>query len=458
MIGRPVSQLARQAALSVVAAVLALTSLPAVIAAPSLEPSLHAAVIATTPVTNSQPTVYWVDPVKGKDSNSGNSRSAAFKSLIKAWQMVPANRSLLNPITINLVRGTYSASLIPVYMEKRHGSSAARITIKSVDGRDQAVLLAGLNIFDVRHLDLVGLAIAPQAAAFHCEKCRHVTIRRSTLSGGDQQAHETVKANQSRNINIIDSDISGAADNAIDFVAVVGGVIRGNRIHNANDWCIYVKGGSARIRIESNEIYDCGTGGFTAGQGTGFEFMSTPYLTYEAEDILFQGNAIHDTDGAGMGVNGGRNIILQNNVLTRIGQRSHLLEISFGGRGCDGDLAACQRNLDLGGWGTLANEWDDGIAIPNLNVQVLNNTFTNPIGYQTAWQHFEIPGPRTNPAGGNAPTTARADTGLVIQGNTIQNGTASMSLGLDDSTGCRPTNPTCNETQLRAENTFIAAK
>ena len=54
--------------------------------------------------------------------------------------------------------------------------------------------------------------------------------------------------------------------------------IRNNRIHAADDWCAYVKGGSAMSWLEANEIADCGTGGFTAGRGTGFEYMTAPWL------------------------------------------------------------------------------------------------------------------------------------------------------------------------------------
>ena len=63
-------------------------------------------------------------------------------------------------------------------------------------------------------------------------------------------AHETVKVNQCQYIYIEDCDISGADDNAVDFVAVQYGHVHGNRIHNAQDWCMYTKGG-----FEGSEVW-----------------------------------------------------------------------------------------------------------------------------------------------------------------------------------------------------------
>jgi len=111
-------------------------------------------------------------------------------------------------------------------------------------------------------------------------------------------------------VYIENCDVSGGWDNAIDFVAVQHGHVVGSRIHRAGDWAMYAKGGSAHLTIAGNEIFDAGTGGFTAGQGTGLEFMVAPYLTFEASDIRFVHNVVHDTQGAGFGVNGGSNILI----------------------------------------------------------------------------------------------------------------------------------------------------
>jgi hypothetical protein len=260
---------------------------------------------------------------------------------------------------------------------------------------------------------------------------------------------ETLKINQSQNIYIEKCDISGAWDNAIDFVAVQYGHVVQNKIHNAGDWCAYAKGGSAYLRYEGNIIYDCGTGGFTAGQGTGFEYMEEPWIHYEAYDIKFFNNIVHHTEGAAVGVNGGYNILISYNTFYHVGSRSHGLEVVHGLRSCDGDSTSCQYNHGLGGWGPTSTS--DEEPIPNRNVMVVNNVLYNPSGVQSAWQHLAIYNPSTPSQNSNIPNPARTDTGLVIRGNIFWNGPEDLPLGLGDE-ACTMLNPTCNEVQLQNDN------
>lgn len=250
----------------------------------------------------------------------------------------------------------------------------------------------------------------------------------------------------------------------MDFVAVQYGHVINNRIHNSGDWCMYTKGGSAYLIIEGNEFYDCGTGGYSAGQGTGFQFMTSPWLHYEAYDIKVINNIIHDTQGAGLGVNGGYNILLAYNTLYRVGSNSHVLEVGFGSRSCDGQPGDAGRDLcgtykASGGWGTTVV--DDGtnfVRIPNKNIFIYNNIIYNPSGYQSLYQHFSIFGSYSgnSQTGSNVPIPTRADDNLEIRGNTIWNGTSDMPLGIEDPnngfTGCQPGNSTCNAAQLMADN------
>jgi hypothetical protein len=334
-----------------------------------------------------------------------------------------------------------------------------------------SVTLPDMNVFDCRYLYLIGLKLEANGGdVLHFEKCDHVLVRQTQLVGlgniaANDGPQETLKANQCRNVYIEDSDISGAWDNAVDFVGVQYGHIVGNRIHRAHDWCIYLKGGSAYFRIEANEIFDGGTGGFTAGQGTGFQWMTSPWLHYEAYDIKFINNVIHDTEGAGLGVQGGYNILMAYNTLYRVGRNSHLIGAGFGERSCDGrpgdeGRPRCADYLAAGGWGTTVV--DDGTnfaRIPNKNVFIYNNLIYNPRGYQSQWQHFSIAGRYSGSAqsGSNAPVPALADENLQIRGNIIWNGPIDHPLGVGDSdSGCRADNPICNETRLRADNSINA--
>jgi hypothetical protein len=392
----------------------------------------------------------WVDPVNGNDANDGATPSTAFRTLDAAWNDIPMNVTLSEGVRVNLQPGSYPEASIPVYLEARHGTFAAPIWIKGNGTRGQIVLLGDLNIYDARYLYIESLTINVNGDVLHCELCDHLLLRNVKFDGGGD-AHETIKVNQSQYLYIENSDLSGAYENVIDYVAVQYGHIMKNKIYDGDDWCAYVKGGSAYIRVEGNTIYNCGTGGFTTGQGTGFEYMVSPWLHYEAYDIKFVNNIIHDTEGACFGVNGGYNILMAYNTCYRVGSRSHVIEVVFGGRSCDGNTAQCGANRSAGGWGTSVVGGDE--PIPDRNVYIYNNIVYNPPGFQSAWQHFAIYGPRTPAGNSNIPNPARTDTNLKIRGNIIWNGPVDHALGVEDpSQGCRPSNAACNETQLRADN------
>jgi len=375
----------------------------------------------------------WVDPAAGSDGNSGASRALAVRTLSEAWRRVPVNVTLATGFQINLTRGTYAEAVVPNYWESRHGTQAAPIVLKAIDG-DGTARLPNMNVYDCRHLYLLGLDLSAGGGdVLHLDSCSHVLLRGTTIRGvGDIASYavpqETLKVNQSQYIYVEHCDISGAWDNAVDFVAVQYGHVVGSRIHRAGDWAMYAKGGSASLIVAGNEFYDAGTGGFTAGQGTGFEFMVAPWLQYEAYDITFTDNVIHDTEGAGFGVNGGSNVVMARNTLYRVGSRSHVIEVGFGSRSCDGDQAACRRYLTQGGWGTAVIGGEE--PIPNQNVSIVDNVVLNPDGFVSRWQQFAIAEPRPTSPGSNIPSPARADTNLQIRGNVIWNGGADHSLGI----------------------------
>jgi hypothetical protein len=394
----------------------------------------------------------WVDPVWGNDANSGATRALALRTVSSAWSRIPIRTPLVNTgYRIQLVAGTYSADDVPQYWEGRWGTYQNPIILQAADEPGSAIL-PGLNIYDTRFLYLLGFHVRTSGAeAVHLEKCDHILLRNMQLEGAGELPQETFKGNQSQFVYIEDSDISGAQENAIDMVAVQYGHILNNRLHQAGDWCMYLKGGSAQFRIEGNEIFNCGTGGFTAGQGSGFEFMTAPWLHYEAYDLKFVNNRIHDTEGAGMGVNGGYNILLAANTMTRVGSRSHAVEVVFGGRTCDGNTAACASRNAAGGWGTTGGDE----PIPNRNIFIYNNLVYNPPGFRSQWQHLSIQGPRTPSAASHIPSPARTDTNLQIRGNVFWNGPADLPVGIEGSSlACASFNTTCNLSQLLASNAF----
>ena len=396
----------------------------------------------------------YVDPVHGSNSHDGSSRAQAFADINTAWDLIPRESSLARGFRINLMAGEYPESSFPAYWELRDGNYNAPIIIRGVDGPGTAVLRAFMNVYDTHYLYLLDFNIEPIPGgdAFHCEQCDHLLMRGMTLRGGDsREAHETIKINQSSHVYIENCDVSGAWDQALDFVAVQYGQLLQNRFHDATDWCAYAKGGSAYLLVEGNRFYDCGTGGFTAGQGTGLEYMTSPWLHYETYDLKIVNNVVHDTEGAAFGVNGGYNILIAFNTAYRSGSRSHALEFVHGSRSCDENAGACATRLSAGGWGT--STIGDSEAIPNRNIRVYNNVLYNPGDFRSLWSQFAIYGPQTPGAGSNIPSPAVTDQGLSIRGNIIWNGPGQCTLGVDDgSQGCQPGNPDCNAAQLEADN------
>lgn len=400
-------------------------------------------------------TSIYVNPTTGADNRAGDKPGTALRTITAALNRIPRNTNLTTGYRIQLASGTYAESDMPNVWEDRLGTHSNPVIINAVDGPGTAILRGHVSLYNMRYTYFTNVDILRNGDAFHCELCSYTLLRNSRLEGdvnpGGDEAHETFKANQSDHLYIEDSTIAGADDNAIDFVAVQYGHLRGNRISNADDWCAYAKGGSAYLTVADNEIYDCGTGGFTAGQGAGIEFTTSPWITYEAMDIKIVNNVVHDTAGAGLGVNGGYNILLAYNTIYRVGTRSHLIEFVFGLHSCDGgrDEPRCAQRLTDGGWGTTGG---DEAYIPNNHVYFYNNVIMNPSGYESGDQHFAIYAPRSQPNGALAPDPARTDTDLRIGGNVVWNGGTNKPLGIEDGGGCQSGNPTCTLSQLIADN------
>jgi hypothetical protein len=409
-------------------------------------PQLAAADTSELPsLTPTRARTLVVDAHHGRDSNSGSARRP-LRTVTAAWQRIPQATVLDRPVRILIRPGRYPARALPNYWESRWGSQNAPIVI--VAARRGTVSFGSVNLYDLRWVAFSGINFSDRFDLFHCDTCQHVLLTRSRLVGSPRDLHENVKVNQSRHIGITHSTISGADDNAIDFVAVQHARVTDNVIERANDWCAYAKGGSAFVLVAHNRIRHCGTGGFTAGQGTGFQFMTPPFIRYEAYGIDILDNVITDTAGAGVGVNGGYNVIVARNRMWNIGTRSHLVEVGYGARSCDGQPGddgreRCQQNLDAGGWGTT--RVDDGsnyVRIPNLHVWIVGNVIDNPSRHGD--QLFSIAGPFSDPApqDGSGLGAVRADDDLHIADNLIAG--RGMPDGADDCVA-----PDCRELARR---------
>ena len=412
--------------------------------------SLASGVALTSGVAQAATTTLYV-ATTGSDTAVG-SRSQPLRTVSEAWQRIPVGAS--KSWRIRIGPGNYS-SVMPEYWENRSG----QIVLEATNPRRPPVL-GSMNVYRVNGLQLRNLRLVGGGDVFHCEQCRKLLIDHVTLVG--QDAQETVKINQSWDVTIRNSDLSGATDNAFDAVAVQGLQLLGNRIHGAVDWCGYAKGGSTRVVVRGNVFYDCGTGGFTVGQGTGFQFMQAPFLQYEASGVLIEGNTVHDVEGAAFGVQGGYNVLLRRNVATRVGARSHVLEVVFGLRSCDGQPGddgreRCAAYLAAGGWGTtVVDDGTNAVEIPNRRVFLYDNVIVNPDQQPSQWQIFDIRGPTPTHEGSNVPASARADDELRLVGNVIWDGGPGFPLGIADD-AC-PRGSLCDPAMIDAENSINTSR
>lgn len=427
--------------------------------------SLPAQELATLRYDIGSPVVQelWVNPQNGNDENDG-SREKPLQSVRAAWAKIPARQELNQTgYRIMLTPGTYPEAAFPVYWEERWGTASHPVMITAAEGRGSVTATTGFNIADCHYLYISNIIFdAPGATAdvLHIEKGNHFLLRNCALRAHRDNTQECLKVNQSRYVYIEDCDIQNAWDNTVDFVSVQYGHFVGNTVHESGDWTMYIKGGSAYYRIEGNEFYRGGTGGFTAGQGSGAQYLTPPWLHYEAYDVKFINNIIHDCEGAAFGVNGGYNILLAYNTAYRCGSRSHVFEAVFGSRSCDGqpggDFDSCAHYTSYGGWAnSRIADGENYTRIPNKNVYVFNNIIYNPAGYQSQYQQFNIFAPYSGEfqTGSNVPVPTNSDENLVIKGNIIWNGSPQHPLGVGgDDNGCRDNNPTCNEAQLRKDN------
>jgi hypothetical protein len=435
---------------------------------------LCSAAFAASPYDVGSPVLkdIWTDPVNGNDSNNGSERSQALRTVGEAWNRIPSGTALTGTgYRILLVPGDYSEAVLPAsgWMEARYGTVQYPVILQAADGPHTVRLHGYLSLSDVRYLYLIHLDIVTDPGyggsgnTLHIEGSDHILIRGCKLDGFDgakRQPQETLKVNQTQYIYVEDSEISGGDWFSLDFVAVQYGHILNNRIYDSGDDCLLMKGGTAYFTVEGNEIYDSGNIGFAAGQGTGFEFMVSPWLHYEVYDIRFVNNVLHDVTNAGMAVRGGYNILMAYNTLYRVGydvRGSGILLIAHGSRSCDGgNTAACEQNRQNGGWG---KENTDTETIPNRNVYVYDNIFYNPDAEHRADSHFVIHGPASPPENSNIPNPSYSDTNLQIRGNLIWNKTQSeVPFGIGEGSGCQSDNSTCNLTQLTSENTVNSAE
>ncbi|MFZ2658078.1 MAG: right-handed parallel beta-helix repeat-containing protein [Victivallales bacterium] len=409
----------------------------------------------------------------GDDAGDGRDPAKPLRTIGRAWDIASANSEIA--CRILLLPGTFPLD------ESRNNSFGGQkrkpgkaLRVEAANGPDTVKILGGLNLANCDNLEISNLTLlaggknpACTDNVLHLENCRNVILKGLALAGPGPGGNiqEVLKINQCGSLLIEKCDISGSFQAGVDLFAVRNVRVLGNRIHNAGEWGMYVKGGSAYLRMEANEIYNCGLG-FQAGEGSTFEVMEPPFIHYECYDVKFVNNILRDIRGTGIGVAGGYNVLLAYNTLYKVatdsGNGYPFLRLAFGTRSCfeaseNGEDNAEKNSrgyLRMGGWGPARLE-ESLEMIPNRNVFVFNNIFCNPAPLKTLYAPFDCAATAEPPKGSNIPSPARADANLRIEGNLLINGETSAELGIGQAEGggealLRKTNSVLSERPLFA--------
>lgn len=416
--------------------------------------------------------------------NPGTDRGSPLRTLSEAWQRLPP-APLTQAVRINLLPGSYPCEPGPEenncinYFSERSGSQQFPIVIRASDGPGTVTLRGGLNLNQIAYvylldLNLTGGGNLPTNSSgnnlLHIEQGDHILLRGLVVQGPNcptdacNNLQEVLKVNQTQNLYVESSRFSGAWHSSVDYFVVQSGHFLNNKIHTAGQWCMYVKGGSAYLRIEGNVLYDCQLG-FQSGQSANLAVMRPPWFHFETYDIKFVNNVLHDIPGVGLSAAGAYNTLFAHNTLVRVGISQDpgypVLQFVPGERNCTpideipNVIQNCATYAAQGAWGPTT--LTEGLpAIPNRGIYVFNNLIYNPAPSQTLYSHFMVSGPISRPAGfANLPAQIILDENVVMQGNLIWNGPADHPFGIEDtSQGCQPANPTCNLTLITSQNTI----
>ena len=427
----------------------------------------------------------YISPTGSDEAgNPGTEPAQPLRTLSEAWARLPLTTTTTG-YRLNLLPGAYPCEPGPEdsncinYFSDRSGSYPFPIILRALNGPGTATIRGGLNLNHVQYLylldlNLVGGTPLPTNSSgnnlLHIEAGDHVLLRGLSVLGPDcatdacNNLQEVLKVNQTQHLYVENSVIGGAWHSVVDYFVVQYGHFLHNQIHTAGQWCMYVKGGTAYLTIDSNELHDCQLG-FQSGQSANLAVMLPPWFHYETYDIKFTNNLLHDIPGVGLSAAGAYNTLFAYNTLYRVGTSQTsgypLAQFVHGERNCTpideipNVILNCPAFTAQGAWGPDAQS-DSLPAIPNRSVYVYNNLFYNPAPEQTLYSHLDVYGPLTPPAGfQNISTPARADDNLVIAGNLIWNGPVGHPLGIEEpDRGCQPDNPTCSATQISANNTI----
>ena len=275
----------------------------------------------------------------GNDEAVGNAPNQPLRTISAAWARLPAASQPTDGYRILLLPGTYPCEPGPEdsncinFFADRSGSLDSPIVIQSLNGPGTVTIRGGMNISNVHYLQLIDLNLVGGGALptnssgnnlLHIDASSHLLLRGLSVLGPDcpndtcNNLQEVLKVNQTSYLDVENSRIGGAWHSAVDFFVVQYGHFRNNQIHTAGQWCMYIKGGSAYLDIQGNELHNCQLG-FQSGQSANLAVMRSPWFHYETYAIRFTNNILHDIPGVGLSAAGAYNTLFAFNTLYRVG-------------------------------------------------------------------------------------------------------------------------------------------
>lgn len=413
----------------------------------------------------------WVDPVNGKDApGRGSTRLLAVKSVRYAWAFLPNNQELTNiGYVIKLCPGTYSPDDVPSIFQSVWGTAEFPVIFQAADDTG-AVIFPSIDVTTCFYFYAIGITFQSNQESYVASfrACDHILLRNCKFLGKDTVLNKSAEIGltfyQCQKVFIEGSEVSGSAGSAIALFASQYGHVKYTSLHNYGGNGVYMRGGAAYFTVEENTFSYGGGGGVVCSShdtSSGLDNMFLPWVHYEVYDVKCFNNVFHNISDAGLSCNGAYNILFAHNTLYQTGLNSSLISLGLARRARSVDKDLCKEYIDSGAWGTwyLDRSDSDGAPIPNKNIFIYNNIFSNSMDSATAGGHLSVGGALSATAfNAVCPRPAYADDNVEFRGNIIWNGNSDKSLGLIPGAGCGPENPTCNETQLFGDNTINVAE
>jgi Ca2+-binding RTX toxin-like protein len=269
-------------------------------------------------------TIIWVSPT-GSDSNSGGEFSP-FKTIQAAVKMAKPGTAIM------VKEGTYTENVDllgrsgtadnPIWIVSADGKGAANIVAASAD---RPVLLGyGVSNVVIKGFELVGGTEGiklTQSGTNLTKLVNNVVIEDNIIHG---QSIDGIKTAQTVNTAIVGNTVFDIqTQEGIDNVYMRHGLVANNEVYDVRGLSgIVVKAGSSNVKILNNYLHQVPdgilVGGFSSGQGSVFPAG----LTYEAKNLLVQGNMVVDATKHALNAYGAVDSLIMENSLANVSKVS----------------------------------------------------------------------------------------------------------------------------------------